>query len=166
MAVICRQNSALLPLQMATGSQSQTLVVQVFDSLSRICSDVSAKSKLQSCYVPRRGKLPWTILQCNCKSGKVIVGYLLYLLWHHCVLVTPTITHHQPPLCRHLMECLERQTMTPISCVNKKSTRLRCSECFRVYCCCHLSESDEMVECKGYHEWTMTCVPFPKIVFI
>ena len=75
-----------------------------------------------------------------------------------------TITYHQPSLRRHLMECLERQTITPFSGVKKKSTRLRYSERFRVYCCWCQPENDErMVELKGAMNGTMICVcPFRK----
>ena len=121
-----------------------------------VISQYAAKSRLQRCCVPRRGKLPWQ------KGGSDCGAFAVAFATSLCTGDSPvTITYHQPSLRRHLMECLERQTITPFSGVKKKA---RYSEHFRVYCCCHQPESDErMVECKGYHEWYHDmCVPFLK----
>ena len=63
------------------------------------------------------------------------------------------------------MECLERQTMTPFSGVKKKSTRLRYSECFRVYTAAAASQkmTKGWLNVKGAMNGTMICVcPFRK----
>ena len=85
-----------------------------------------------------------------------------------CTVDSPaTITYHQPSLHRYLMECLERQTITPYSDIknSKKSTRVRYSECFRVYFCCCQPENDErIVERTGCHKWYHDmCCPFQKL---
>ena len=70
-------------------------------------------------------------------------------------------------LCRHLMECLEKQTTTPFSSVKKKSTRVRYSERFRVYIAAAASQktTTRWLNVKCVVNGTTICESIPKIVF-
>ena len=125
--------------------------VQVFDSLPS--GDVSLHSNEQISVAVHQGEGNYLGLSCSA-TPKVGSDCGVFAVAFVCTDdTTATITHQQPSLHRHLMEY---QTLSPFSGVKKKSTRLRYSECFRVYCCCCQPENGKrMVECKGYYEQTM-----------
>ena len=70
-------------------------------------------------------------------------------------------------LCRHLMECLENQTTTPFSSVKKKLTKVRYSECFRVYIAAAASQktTTRWLNVKCAMNGTTICESILKIVF-
>ena len=102
-----------------------------------VMSQFTPRDKLQRCCVPRRGKLPWTILQC--KSKRIPVQTVNGVSWKS----------------------------TPFSSVKKKSTRVRYSERFRVYIAAAASQktTTRWLNVKCAMNGTTICESIPKIAF-
>ena len=114
-------------------------------------------------HLSQRRNLHWTFLQCRFKKGAVTVGHLQ--LPSVLVNLQHTITYHKHFLRSHLIECLEKQAITPFT--FKKISRFRNSEQFNVYCyCCQPENDDGMIKCDGCHEWYHeACIAIPKEVW-
>ena len=128
---------------------------------SRPSVDVPVQNKeyIATLLCTREKKLHRTSLQFRFKKGAVTMGICSgicnFPVWGE---PPAAKTYHQPSLHSHLIDCLERQAITPFAGKKKKPSRLWNSETFNVFCYCRQPVNDyRMIKCVVAMNGTTRC---------